>query len=44
LVEGFATFIHVDEETRPVPHNIVTEPLTEADRLLYEQAANLKKS
>ena len=44
LVEGFATFIHVNEETRPVPHNIVTEPLTEADRLLYEQAANLKKS
>lgn len=43
LVEGFVTFIHVDEETRPVPHNIVTEPLTEADRLLYEQAANLKR-
>jgi len=44
LVEGFVTFIHVDEETRPLPHNIVTEPLNENDRLLYEQAASLKKS
>jgi acyl-CoA hydrolase len=44
LVEGFVTFIHVDEETRPLPHNIVTEPLTENDRLLSEQAAALKKS
>jgi len=44
LVEGFVTFIHVDEETRPLPHNIVTEPLNEADRLLFEQAAGLKKA
>jgi len=44
LVEGFVTFIHVDEETRPLPHNIITEPLTEADKQLYEQAALLKKS
>lgn len=44
LVEGFVTFIHVDEETRPLPHNIVTEPLTEEDRLLAGQAAGLKKA
>ena len=44
LVEGFVTFIHVDEETRPLPHNIITEPLTENDRLLSEQAAALKKA
>jgi acyl-CoA hydrolase len=43
LVEGFVTFIHVDEDTRPLPHNIVTEPLTEADRQLYDQARDLKK-
>lgn len=43
LVEGFVTFIHVDEETRPLPHNIITEPVTEADKLLYEQAEGLKK-
>ncbi len=44
LVEGFVTFIHVDEETRPMPHNIVTEPLTEDDRLLSGQAEALKKA
>lgn len=44
LVEGFVTFIHVDEETRPMPHNIVTEPLTEDDRLLSGQAEVLKKA
>ncbi len=43
LVEGFVTFIHVDEGTTPLPHNIVTEPLTEADKQLYSQAENLKK-
>jgi len=43
LVEGFVTFIHVDEATKPLPHNIVTEPLTEADKQLYSQAENLKK-
>jgi len=43
MVEGFVTFIHVDEETRPMPHNIVTEPVTEADRQLYAQAEGLKK-
>jgi acyl-CoA hydrolase len=44
LVEGFVTFIHVDESTRPLPHGIVTEPLTETDRLLYEQSACLRKT
>ncbi len=44
LVEGFVTFIHVDEETRPLPHNIVTEPVTDADMQLYIQAEGLKKA
>lgn len=44
LVEGFVTFIHVDEETRPLPHNIITEPLNEEDRMLAGQAADLKKA
>ncbi len=42
LVDGFVTFIHVDEETRPTPHNLVTIPLTGTDRQLMEQAKNLK--
>jgi acyl-CoA hydrolase len=44
MVEGFVTFIHVDEETRPLAHNIVIEPVTEADRQLYAQAEGLKRS
>ncbi len=43
LVDGFVTFIHVDEETHPKPHNIYTQPVTEEDRILYAKAANLKK-
>jgi len=43
MVDGFITFIHVDEETRPKPHNIETQPVTEEDTLLYEQASKLKK-
>jgi len=43
MVEGFVTFIHVDEETRPLAHNIVIEPVTEADRQLYAQAEGLKR-
>jgi acyl-CoA hydrolase len=42
LVDGFVTFIHVDEETRPSPHFLEINPLTEEDRILYETAKNLK--
>jgi acyl-CoA hydrolase len=42
LVEGFVTFIHVDQHTTPSPHfiEIITE--NEEDRKLYEEALNLK--
>lgn len=43
MVDGFVTFIHVDIETHPKPHNIEVKPLTEDDRHLYDQASNLKK-
>lgn len=39
--EGFATFVHVDEETRPQPHGIVITPKTEEEIRLYEEAKNL---
>jgi len=42
LVEGFITFIHVDENTRPAPHYLEIEPATETDKTLYEKAAGLK--
>ena len=36
LVDGFITFIHVDENTRPTPHFLEIDPVTEEDRILYE--------
>ncbi len=42
LVDGFVTFIHVDENTRPSPHFLEINPVTEEDRILYETAKNLR--
>lgn len=42
LVDGFVTFIHVDEKTRPAPHFLHIDPVTEEDRILYETAKNLR--
>lgn len=42
LVDGFVTFIHVDEKTRPAPHLIEIEPITEEDKVLYKTAENLR--
>lgn len=44
LVDGFVTFIHVDDETLPTPHNIEIESVTEEDRKLTEMAMILKNS
>jgi acyl-CoA hydrolase len=43
LVDGFVTFIHVDENTRPCPHFLEINPETEEDKKLYETARNLRK-
>jgi acyl-CoA hydrolase len=42
LVDGFVTFIHVDENTKPCPHNLHIEPASEEDKALYETAKNLR--
>jgi acyl-CoA hydrolase len=42
LVNGFVTFIHVDEHTCPSPHFLEINPVTEEDKNLYEIAKNLK--
>jgi acyl-CoA hydrolase len=42
LVDGFVTFIHVDENTRPSPHHLQINPVTEEDKRLYYEAKNLK--
>jgi acyl-CoA hydrolase len=42
FVEGFVTFIHVDEKTRPASHYIEIVPETEGDKALHESAKNLR--
>ncbi|MGC1390421.1 MAG: hotdog domain-containing protein [Bacteroidales bacterium] len=42
LVDGFITFIHVDENTMPVPHFLEINPETEEDRMLLETAKNFR--
>jgi len=41
-VEGFVTFLHVDENTRPKAHGIVVTPETEEGIKLQEMARALK--
>ncbi len=41
VVEGFITFIYVDEEGHAQPHGITITPETEEERELYERARNL---
>jgi acyl-CoA hydrolase len=42
LVDGFVTFIHVDENTRPFPHFLDIEPSSEEEKRLYETAKALR--
>ncbi len=42
ILEGFATFIHVDENGRPAPHNVtLPEPENEEERMLRERAKQI---
>lgn len=42
VVNGFITFIHVDEHTKPVAHHIEITPQTQEDLELYDIAHHLK--
>ncbi|MEI6060573.1 MAG: hotdog domain-containing protein [Bacteroidota bacterium] len=42
VVEGFITFVHVDENTIATPHGIELEPTSEEDVVLMERAKLLK--
>lgn len=44
FVSGFITFIYVDEQSNPTPHNIEICPVTDEDKSLNEQAKKLKKN
>lgn len=43
IVEGYITFVHVDEHTKPQPHGITVEPLTENEKQQQEVAKNLPR-
>ena len=43
VVDGFLTFIHVDENGKTMPHGLVIEPDTEEEKELYEMAKAFKK-
>lgn len=42
VVQGFITFVHVDENTKAIPHGIEMEAVTEEDLQLMERARQLK--
>lgn len=42
LVDGFVTFIHVDDSTKPAPHYIVLSPETDEEKELFRKAEELK--
>ncbi|MBK8880808.1 MAG: acyl-CoA thioesterase [Bacteroidales bacterium] len=44
LVDGFVTFIHVNEETKPAPHYLVVEPVSDEEKNLFETAKKLREN
>jgi acyl-CoA hydrolase len=44
VVRGFITFIHVDQDSKPVPHGIQIDPITEEDNELQKEAIALSKT
>jgi acyl-CoA hydrolase len=42
LVEGFVTFVNVDEKGNKTPHNLTLTDLSEEELILYEEAKNLR--
>jgi acyl-CoA hydrolase len=44
LVDGFITFIHVDENTKPAPHYLSLIPENEEDLKLFSAANDLRNN
>src|SRR5574344_1676132 len=43
VLDGFVTFCHVNDESRPSAHNLVIEPETDEEKTLNARAAKLVK-
>lgn len=41
IVDGFFTFVHIDENGKPAPHGIVINPKTDFQKELYDEAKAL---
>lgn len=44
VLNGFLTFVHLDENDRPKPHHLSVEAFTDEERALQEEARKLRKS
>ena len=42
ILRGFITFIHVDDQGKPMPHGVVVTPITPEDSALQEEAITLR--
>jgi acyl-CoA hydrolase len=43
IVDGFISFVHVDDNTKPRAHGIIIEPETDEDIRLNKEAAELRR-
>ncbi len=43
IVDGFITFVHVDDNTKACPHGITVDLETEEDKILSKRASELGK-
>ena len=43
ILEGFISFVHVDENGNPLPHGITIQPENEREFELHQKAINLRK-
>jgi acyl-CoA hydrolase len=42
-VRGFITFVHVDLNGNPIPHNLEFVPTTDEEKALFEEASHLQE-
>jgi len=43
VLRGFITFIHVDQQGKPIPHGITITPATEQEKALQEEARQYRQ-
>jgi acyl-CoA hydrolase len=43
MLEGFITFVNVDPEGNPLPHDVTIEPHSDEEKALFERAQNLNR-